>query len=174
MACLVATEATLFGCLIASYFYLRFQAVRWPPPAETAPRLLVPLVLMGVLVSTSLPMHLASVAATHGRPAAARLWLGAGFLVGSGYLAVQMWRFRESLETARPEDDAYNSIVYLLTGGHHLHVLVGLLLDLWLLARLARGLTNYRAVGVQAAALYWHFVNVLAIAVTLTTLSPSL
>ena len=174
MACLIATEAALFGSFIASYFYLRFQAVQWPPPAESEPKLVVPLVLMGVLVATSLPMQLASVAATQGRLRPARLALFASFFVGSGYLAMQMWRFRESLETARPEDDAYNSIVYLLTGGHHLHVLIGLLLDLWLLARLARGLTNYRAVGVQVTALYWHFVNVLAVAVTLTTLSPAL
>jgi len=174
MVCIVATEGALFGCFIASYFYLRFRAAQWPPAAETKPALVVPLVLMAVLVSTSLPMHLASVAATRGRLRTTRLMLFLAFFVGSGYLAMQMWRFRESLATAKPEDDAYASIVYLLTGGHHLHVLVGLLLNLWLLARLARGLTNYRAVGVQVAALYWHFVNVLAIAVTLTTISPSL
>ena len=52
-------------------------------------------------------------------------------------------------------------------------VAVGLLLDLYLAARLVRGLTSYRATGVEAAALYWHFVNVLAILVTATLLSPS-
>jgi heme/copper-type cytochrome/quinol oxidase subunit 3 len=174
MLCVVATEGALFGCFVASYFYLRFRADHWPPPNDTKPALAVPLVLMAVLVTTSLPMHLASVAAANGRLRAARLGLFASFFVGSGYLAMQMWRFRESLQTARPEDSAYDSLVYLLTGGHHLHVLVGLLLDLYLLARLTRGLTNYRAVGVQCAALYWHFVNVLAVVVTLTTLSPSL
>ena len=174
MVCLIATEAALFGSFIASYFYLRFRAVEWPPPGATEPKVTVPLVLMAVLASTSLPMHLASVAATHGRLRTARLALFLAVFVGSGYLAMQMWRLRESLESARPEDSAYQSLVYLLTGGHHAHVLVGLLLNLWLLARLARGLTNYRAIGVQVTALYWHFVNALAVAVTLTTLSPAL
>ena len=41
-------------------------------------------------------------------------------------------------------------------------------------AQLARGLTRYRAVGVQATAFYWHFVNTLAIAVLAVQLSPRL
>jgi hypothetical protein len=35
-------------------------------------------------------------------------------------------------------------------------------------------MTRYRAVGLQATAFYWHAVNVLAVAVTLVQLSPSL
>jgi heme/copper-type cytochrome/quinol oxidase subunit 3 len=174
MACLIATEGALFGCFIASYFYLRFKAVHWPPPNETEPKLAVPLILLGVLVSTSIPMQLASTAALRGRLRAARWLLFLALFVGSGYLAMQIQRFHESLQTSRPEDDAYASIVYTLVGGHHVHVAIGLLLNAYLLARLARGLTNYRAVGVQVTALYWHFLNALAVAVTLTTLSPSL
>lgn len=174
MVCLIATEGALFGCLVASYFYLRFKAVQWPPPEETEPKLVVPFILMGVLIATSVPMHLASVAAQHGQLRRARLTLFAALFVGSGYLAMQMWRFLESLQTSHPQDDAYASITYVLVGGHHTHVLVALLLNIWLLLRLGRGLTNYRAVGVQVAALYWHFVNALAFVVTFTTLSPAL
>ena len=38
----------------------------------------------------------------------------------------------------------------------------------------ARGLTNYWLIGVRGVALYWHVVNVLAVLVVLTQLSPSL
>lgn len=174
MACVVATEASLFGCFLAAYFYLRFRAVQWPPPGETEPKLAVPLILLGVLLATTVPMHLASRAALRGQFAAARTALIVALVVQSGYLAMQLDRFVVSLRTSHPEDDAYASIVYLLTGGHHLHVAVGIALNAYLLLRLSRGLTNYRAVGVQLAAFYWYFVNALAIAVTLTTLSPSL
>jgi cytochrome c oxidase subunit 3 len=174
MACLIATEAALFGCFIASYFYLRFKAVQWPPPQETEPKIAVPLILMGVLVATSLPMYLASAAALRGALRTARWTLFLALFVGCGYLAMQIDRFVVSLRTSHPEDDAYASITYTLVGGHHVHVAVGLLLNAYLLVRLSRGLTNYRAVGVQVVALYWHFVNVLAVAVTLTTLSPAL
>ena len=43
-----------------------------------------------------------------------------------------------------------------------------------MLLRLARGLTRYRLTALRAAAFYWHFVNVLAIVVVLTELSPRL
>ena len=174
MACLIATESALFGAFIASYFYLRFKAVHWPPAGESEPKLAVPLILMGVLIATSVPMQLASTAALRGRLQTARWALFLALFVQSGYLAMQIDRFVVSLRTSHPEDDSYASITYTLVGGHHVHVAIGLLLNAFLLVRLARGLTNYRAVGVQVVTLYWHFVNALAIAVTLTTLSPAL
>jgi len=59
-------------------------------------------------------------------------------------------------------------------GAHHAHVFVGILLELWFFLRLFAGNTVYRAVGIHATAFYWHAVNILAIAVTLVQLSPSL
>ena len=174
MACLVATESALFGSFIASYFYLRFKAVQWPPPGETSPKIAVPLILMGVLVATSVPMQVAASAALRGRLTAVRAALFLALFVQTGYLAMQIDRFVVSLRTSHPEDDSYASITYTLVGGHHVHVAIGLLLDAWLLIRLTGGLTNYRAVGVQITAFYWHFLNAVAVAVTLTTLSPSL
>ena len=49
----------------------------------------------------------------------------------------------------------------MLLGADHAHVFVGLLFNVWLLWKLARGLTTYRANAVQAIAWYWQFVNVL-------------
>jgi heme/copper-type cytochrome/quinol oxidase subunit 3 len=51
---------------------------------------------------------------------------------------------------------------------------VGVLLELGLLVLLLRGLTGYRLVGVQAVALYWWFVDVMAVLVVLTQISPAL
>jgi cytochrome c oxidase subunit 3 len=173
MLCLVATEAALFGTFIASFFYLRFRAEHWPPPGTSEPKVLVPCVLTAVLVSTSVPMLLASRAVQQGRLGAARLGLGLTLFVGSGYLAMQIDRFVVSLRTLHPQESSYASLVYLIQGAHHAHVLVGLLLDAYLLLKLSRGLNGYRTVGIQAAALYWHFVNVLALVVLGTLLSPA-
>jgi cytochrome c oxidase subunit 3/cytochrome c oxidase subunit I+III len=38
MLLFLASEATLFGLLIASYFYLRFYNTHWPPPGIDKPR----------------------------------------------------------------------------------------------------------------------------------------
>jgi len=165
MLMLIATEAALFGTFFGSYFYLRFKTVPWPPPGDPKPALVVPLVLTGVLVLTSVPMQLAVAAA---RRAQARLawWLVlAALVVQSGYFAMQIHLYLEDLHKATPQRDAYESIYFTLLGAHHGHVFVGLLLDLWLLLKLVRGLTNYRLVGLRAITLYWHFVNVLALAV---------
>jgi heme/copper-type cytochrome/quinol oxidase subunit 3 len=52
-------------------------------------------------------------------------------------------------------------------------VALGLLLDLWLLVRLAGGLTEYRLNALRATALYWYVVAAVAVAVVLTQVSPS-
>ena len=46
----VATEATLFGTLIGSYFYLRFNTNPWPPAGTPEPRVIAPVLLTAALV----------------------------------------------------------------------------------------------------------------------------
>src|SRR5207302_1658063 len=67
MAIFVAAEATLFGALLGTYFYLRFKVVHWPPGGAPAPKVALPLILAAVLVATSLPMQAALRAARSGR-----------------------------------------------------------------------------------------------------------
>src|SRR5688572_16240015 len=60
MVWLIATEATLFASLIASYFYLRFRyGPEWPPGGIEAPTLELPLIMSAILLSSSIPVHLA-------------------------------------------------------------------------------------------------------------------
>jgi heme/copper-type cytochrome/quinol oxidase subunit 3 len=171
---LIATEAALFATLIASYFYLRFNSPNWPPAGTAAPRVVTPAVLTGVLVISSVPMALAARSANAG--AARRTWaLLAGALAIQGvYLGVQLSDLLAQLAAHPASQSTYFSIYYTLICVHHAHVVVGLLLVAGLLLRVARGLTRYRAVGVGAVALYWHFTNVVAVAVLLTQLSPAL
>jgi cytochrome c oxidase subunit 3 len=94
--------------------------------------------------------------------------------VQSGYLAMQIHLYVDDLHRFTPQGSAYGSIYFTMVGAHHAHVLVGILLELFLFLRLFRGDSVYRAVGVQATAFYWHAINVLAVAVTIVQLSPSL
>jgi heme/copper-type cytochrome/quinol oxidase subunit 3 len=174
MVVFVATEATLFGTLIGSYYDLRFRTPQWPPPGVPDPKVAVPLILLAVLVSTSVFVQLASVFARAGRVAAVQLALLAALVVQSGYLAMQIHLYVDDLHRFTPQGSAYGSIYFTLVGAHHAHVVVGILLEAFLLLRLFAGNTVYRAVGIHAMAFYWHAVNVLAIAVTVVQLSPSL
>ena len=165
VALLVATEATLFGTILGTYWYLRFKATAWPPAGIPEPRVLLPLVLTGALVATSVPMQLAYRSARRGRVGWARLLLLAALAVQAGWFGVQMHLFTSDLRDFAPTEHAYASIYYVLVGADHAHVAVGLLLDVWLLWKLSRGLTMYRLNATQAVAFYWHAVNVLTLIV---------
>jgi heme/copper-type cytochrome/quinol oxidase subunit 3 len=173
MLMLVASEATLFATLIASYFYLRFENVHWPPPGYPRPDVVVPIVLCAVLVATTLPMLAAQRAVRRGRLGTTRAALVLALVVQSGYLAMQLHRLVDDTRRFSASGHAYGSIYYTLIGSHHAHVAVGILLDLWLLWKLRGGLTSYRLVAVQAVTLYWVGINALAIAVTATILSAA-
>jgi heme/copper-type cytochrome/quinol oxidase subunit 3 len=170
----IATEATLFGTLIATYFYLRFRTTHWPPTGIEAPKVALPLALTAALVLATVPMFLASARARAGRAGPAVLLILLAFLVQAGYLAAQIVLFSDDLHKFSPHDSAYGSIYFTLLATHHFHVLIGLLLDLWVVGRLLGGLTGYRVLTVRVVAFYWYFVSALGIAVVLTQLSPSL
>jgi heme/copper-type cytochrome/quinol oxidase subunit 3 len=174
MVVFIATEATLFATLIGSYYDLRFKTTPWPPHGVPEPKVAVPLILLAVLLATSVPVQLASVFARAGRVLPTQLALLTALVVQTGYLAMQIHLYVDDLHKFTPQGSAYGSIYFTLVGAHHAHVLVGILLEAWLLLRLLFGNTVYRAVGVHATAFYWHAVNVLAIAVTIVQLSPSL
>jgi heme/copper-type cytochrome/quinol oxidase subunit 3 len=175
MLLLVATEASLFGVLIASYFYLRFKAVAWPPPADAEPALLRPLVNNAVLVASAPLMFLAGRAAARGRNGLLVALLAGALLLGSAFFALQLDSFVNSWRTFRPQDDAYASLVYTIVGAHWIHVGAGLLLLAYTLIRAVLGrFTPERHTGVEVTALYWYFLSVLAVAIVATTLSPRL
>jgi heme/copper-type cytochrome/quinol oxidase subunit 3 len=174
MVVFVATEAALFGSLIASYFFLRSKSGEWPPAGVESPKVLLPLVLGAALVASSVPMQLASRAAQRLRLGLAWVSLLVALLVQTGYFAVQVHLYADDLDMFTPQGSAYGSIYFTLLGAHHAHVFLGVLLTLWLLARLAGGLTAYRVTAVRAISFYWHFVNALEVAVVLTQISPSL
>jgi heme/copper-type cytochrome/quinol oxidase subunit 3 len=155
-AMLIATEAALFALLIGSYFLLRFKNVHWPPRGIPEPQAVVPLVLLGVLVLSVLPLT------RHGRR-----WVLLALLVQAGYFAMEVRRYADDLRAFTPQEHAYGSLYYTLLGASHAHVAVGLLLSAWLLWRYSE---NAR----RAIALYWYAVVVLTVAVTLTVLSPGL
>jgi heme/copper-type cytochrome/quinol oxidase subunit 3 len=174
MVMLIAAEATLFGVFIGTYFYLRFRAPTWPPDGIPEPRVVVPLILVGVLLTSSIPMHFASAAAQAGRLRATRLCILAALVLQAGYFAYEVHDFSDQLKTFDITRDAYSSIYYVLLGADHAHVALGILFNLWLLWKLTRGLTRYRVHATQGIAWYWHAVNALTLVVILTLISAAI
>jgi cytochrome c oxidase subunit 3 len=62
-------------------------------------------------------------------------------------------------ELLRPSSGVAGAAFFMMTGMHALHVLSGLIL-LWIVWRNARkGLYDEKQYPVEAAAVYWHFVD---------------
>jgi cytochrome c oxidase subunit III len=171
MLIFVLTEATLFGAIFGTYYYLRFTTAAWPPRGVPEPSLTVPLVLAFLLAATAVPMAAAAQASRVGDAARARVALLLALVVQAGFFAMQIRLFEDDLAKFTPQGSSYGSIYFTMLGAAEAHVAVGLLLSLWLLGKLARGLTNYRVVATQAIALYWYFVALLALLVVGAQLS---
>jgi heme/copper-type cytochrome/quinol oxidase subunit 3 len=172
---LLASEACLFGSLIATYFYLKFDATTWPPGGIEAPAVVLPLVFTAMLVATCVPVFYGVRAAKAGAVKTAWWLILLATVVQGTYLGLQIHLFVAELDKFTPQANAYASVYYALLGVHHAHVAVGLALDLWVLAKLFGGrITNYRLIGVRILGLYWYFVSAMAIFVVFTQLFPSL
>lgn len=175
MALFLASEITIFGTMISTYFYLDFQAHRWPPAGIKPPGTLWPSVATGWLVLATVPMWFASRSARAGSKTATVSSIAVGMAMQAGYLAAQVLLFRHDLLDFSPQRSAYGSIYFTLLATHHAHVALGLALDLALISFvLLRGLTNYWLVGVRGLAMFWYVVTFLAVPVLLTQLTPSL
>jgi heme/copper-type cytochrome/quinol oxidase subunit 3 len=178
MVMLIATEAMLFASLIASYFFLRFQSgPLWPPEGIVKPTLELPLIMTAILWSSSIPVHLAERAIKRGKVGMLKLWLALAFVIGAVFLGMQAGiEYPEKLKEFTPTTNSYGSLFFTITGFHGLHVLVGLVFNVWTQMRAWQGAFDaHRHVTVQNFTMYWHFVDVVWLFVLATIyVSPNL
>jgi cytochrome c oxidase subunit 3 len=153
------SEAFLFGALLATRFYL------W---GDTRPELdqNIGLIVTSVLLLSSISMYTADTAAGHGqwKVFSVASWLtmifGLIFFLG---VVVFEWGLFPSLYKGHltPWENHYGAVVFAMTGMHALHVLSGiaLIFIMWRLARKGH-FTSEKHWGIEAAAIYWHYVDV--------------
>lgn len=172
MALFILTEAAFFAYLIASYFYLRNSAPVWPPEGVPPPELRLALINTGILLLSSVPMHWGVQGIRRGDVRRLQIGLLVGFLLGTAFLGIQMVEYHH--KHFGPTSHAYGSAFFTITGFHGAHVLVGLIANLYTQVRAARRhFDAERRSGAEACVVYWHFVDVVWIAVfTSLYLSP--
>jgi cytochrome c oxidase subunit 1 len=170
----IGSECMLFGTLIATYLAYRGKSAVGPHPHEI---LNIPLTTLSTfdLLMSSLLMVLALEAVQRGHRAQARLWLAGTALCGLIFLGFQAYEFAhfvgEGLTLSR---NLFGSTFFTLTGFHGGHVALGVIMLLTLLILDLRGrLGAVDAPKVEAIGLYWHFVDIVWIAIfTLVYLVP--
>jgi heme/copper-type cytochrome/quinol oxidase subunit 3 len=188
----IGSECMLFASLISTYLIYKGKSIVGPYPHEawTNPQtgqtfnaiLNIPVTSIStfVLLMSSFAMVMALAAVENRvkpKPAnpsfwwkvenSSKLWLFMTCLMGATFLGFQAYEFtsfvHEGLSIRR---NLFGSSFFTLTGFHGAHVTAGVI---WLGTLLAidmkRGLQPKDAVWVDISALYWHFVDVVWIAI---------
>jgi len=170
----LGSECFFFGTLIATYLAYKGRSVVGPTPEEI---LNIPLTTLSTfdLLMSSLLMVLALAAAQRGDRRQTRLWLGGTIVFGVIFLGFQAYEFIEfAHEGLGLRTNLFGSTFFVLTGFHGAHVAVGVTWLATLLVLDLRGKLDVAdAPKIEIAGLYWHFVDVVWIAIfTLVYLVP--
>jgi cytochrome c oxidase subunit 3 len=185
----IGSECMLFASLISTYLIYKGRSIVGPFPHEAwtdpstghvfKPILNIPVTSFStfVLLMSSLAMVLALAAVENAEVPKttagdrilgnSKLWLFMTALLGSTFLSCQAYEFTSFVhEGLTIKTNLFGSSFFTLTGFHGAHVTAGVL---WLLTLLAidfkRGLGPKDTLNVDIAALYWHFVDVVWIAI---------
>ena len=161
----LGSELMFFGSLFGMYFTLRARSVAWAPTEIGLD--VARVVFTSILVASSGTMQMAIHRIRHGNLAAMRRWIVLTVVMGMVFLAGQTIEWNDLSFTIA--SSTYGSAFFAMTGFHGLHVAAGLVLMLVVLGRAAQGAYSGREhAGVEVAGYYWHFVDVVWIALFAT------
>jgi cytochrome c oxidase subunit 3/cytochrome o ubiquinol oxidase subunit 3 len=171
----LGSECLLFGGLISTYMLYRGRHSEnlgpdqlWDIPFTSSSSF--------VLLMSSLTMVLAVSAAKRGDDRNTKLWLATTALLGSLFVAGQVYEFttfyREGLGYTT---SLFSSSFYTLTGFHGVHVSVGIIMLMSLVGMVSKGrIHGDKAEAIELIGLYWHFVDIVWILIfTLVYLIPA-
>ncbi len=178
----LASEIMFFAGLFAMYFTIRSVAPElWEQNTEI---LNVPFALANttILVISSVWCQLGVFAAERGQPSRTgglmefgkwgmREWYVLTYIFGATFVAGQILEYAELVrEGVTLASDPYGSVFYMTTGFHGLHVTGGLIMFLLVIGRsfTAKRYTHSQATTAVVASYYWHFVDVVWVALFIT------
>lgn len=162
----LASDCMFFGALIGTYLVYQGKSLIGPYPVDVFD---IPLTSFStfILLMSSYLMVLQLDAVTKGDIKKFRLWNAGTVFFGLIFLGCQYYEFNHFVNLGLKLDtNLFGSTFYVLTGTHGTHVAIGVL---WLLTLFVfsffGGVTKERAVDVEIAGLYWHFVDIVWIVI---------
>jgi cytochrome c oxidase subunit 3 len=168
MILFIASEVMFFAGLFAAYFNVRAAAPEWPP-AEFADILHVfpiagPATIL--LVLSSFTCQFGVWAIRRGDRTAFVRYIAVTLVLGITFLALQLTDYIILWSEGLTLDSGpFGSTFYTLTGFHGAHVLAGvIMLSVVLYRGMAGQFSARHHDAVEATSLYWHFVDVVWIA----------
>jgi cytochrome c oxidase subunit III len=154
------SESVIFLSFFAGYIVYKTTATDWLPPGVEGLEVKEPTINTIILVSSSFVIYFAERALHQNSLGVFRLLLLMTMAMGSYFLYGQAVEW-SSLSFGFTSG-VFGGTFYLLTGFHGLHVFTGILLQGIMLARsFIPGNYNSSHFGINAASLFWHFVDVI-------------
>lgn len=176
----LGSEVMFFAGLFAIYFTLRSTSPElW---AQETQLLNIPYATVNtiILVLSSVTCQMGVFAAERFQPYSTkkRGWLGWGmvewfwltFALGAIFVSGQVWEYAQLVTEGMPiSANSYASAFYLTTGFHGLHVTGGLIAFLLVIGRVfaVKNFGHKEATSAIVVSYYWHFVDVVWIALFL-------
>ena len=166
MAALVTTEACLFAYLLFSYYYMALHFGReWLPDAMPGFKFSVP--MTALLFFSSVVVWIGERGIQSGRNWVCVAGLTGGAAPGVAFVALEAAEWADKDFTL--STDSYSSLYFTVTGPHMAHVVGGVLLLLTMVLWTVLGKFDaHRRDPISIAAFYWHFVDVVWVAVFTT------
>ena len=175
----IGSECLFFATLISTYVVYKGQSLQGPYPHEdwTNPAtgkvvervFEIPLVTFGtaVLLFSSFFVVLALNGLQRGKQKQFIGWLAATVMCGLFFIGMQVYEFTHFVHKGLGfTTNLFGSSFFTLTGFHGTHVTIGVI---WLATLLYLGLRgkmdSSKALNLEIAALYWHFVDVVWIVI---------
>ncbi len=162
----IGSECLFFGTLISTYMAYKGASLEGPYPEEIFD---IPLTSVStlVLLMSSLAMVLALDGIQKANKGKALFWLGTVIVMGSIFLGFQYYEFTHFVhEGLTLSHSVFGSTFFVLTGFHGAHVTVGVV---WMITLFIMTLRNKlppeKALSVEVAGLYWHFVDIVWIVI---------
>ena len=156
----LASEVMFFTGLIGAYIVLRSGLTQWPHPGE---ELSIPLAAFNtfVLLSSSMTMAMSVAAVHHADLKKLRWFLVATIGLGATFLGIKGYEYSLKFHHGHfPGTGTLWDCYFMLTGFHGIHVLAGVITNLWILTLTLRSdFLHRRSHFVEISGLYWHFVD---------------
>jgi cytochrome c oxidase subunit 3 len=168
MLLFITSEVMFFGGLFAAYFNVRANAPQWPPinPATNEAFHIAILPLVGpatvLLIISSFTCQIGVWAIRRGDRTAFLRSFAVTLIIGIVFLIMQAIDYAElGREGLTLSSGTYGTTYFTLTGFHGAHVFGGvIMLGVVLYRGIAGQFSPRHHDAVEAASLYWHFVDV--------------
>lgn len=162
----ILSDCMLFATLFATFAVLSFSYAGQITPLELFDLNFV-LVETSLLLFSSFTFGMAMLMAQRQDIRNLMLWLAITFLLGGGFLAMELYEFYHfSHEGATPQTSAYWSAFYALLATHGLHVFAGMVWMIVLVAHIHfKGLNEVNQTRLWCLSLFWHFLDIIWICV---------